>query len=122
MKDIPKQNIYIAPQGYFENLPDRVVRRKERKNQRIMLTRIAAAAVLLVGMVLFIFKPYSISEANIQALYDQEVELYINSGFWEAEDVLHFSEDPNELLDVIISEEWSAYTLNGDPAADEYEF
>ena len=112
MRNIPKHNIYSEPQGYFAMLPDRVIRRKKAQKQQAMFIRFAAAAVFIIGIVLFVLRQPSMNETNFQALYDQEVELYINSGIWDAEDVLLFSEDPDELLDVIIIEEWSAYTIS----------
>jgi hypothetical protein len=51
---------------------------------------------------------------------DQEVELYIDSGYWEAEDVLVLSEDPDELLDLIIAEEWSGYPLSEEQLESEF--
>src|SRR5690606_12686780 len=108
MRNIPKHNIYTDPEGYFETLPERIFRRKRRQKQQAMFVRFATAAVFVIGIAWFVFRQPSINETNLQALYDQEVELYINSGIWDAEDVLLFSEDPDELLDAIIMEEWSA--------------
>lgn len=84
-----------------------------------MVYRLAAAAVLAIGISLAIFLPGSISESNFQTQLDQEVELYINSGYWEAEDVLVLSEDPDELLDLIIAEEWSGYPLGDEQVENE---
>lgn len=114
MKQIPKHNIYKVPEGYFEALPERILRSKKTKARQVFLSRMAAAAVLVIGIAVFIFRP-SFNEATLQAEMDQEVEFYINSGIWNAEDVLSFSENPDELLDVIIAEEWASYNFSDDP-------
>lgn len=111
MKNIPSQNIFKEPEGYFDDLFERIQSKNKARENRVMVYRLAAAAVLAIGISLAIFLPGSISESNFQTQLDQEVELYINSGYWEAEDVLVLSEDPDELLDLIIAEEWSGYPL-----------
>jgi len=111
MNKIPKHNIYNVPEGYFEALPERIVRVKNAKNRQVFFTRMATAAILVIGVAVFIFKP-PFSEVSLQAEMDQEVEYYINSGIWNAEDVLSFSENPDEILDVIIAEEWASYSPN----------
>ncbi|HLU88272.1 MAG TPA: hypothetical protein VKZ51_00460 [Cyclobacteriaceae bacterium] len=122
MKKIPKHNIYTAPEGYFESLTDRVFRRKKTQQQQRLIVRIAAAAVFIIGMVLFSVRQPGVNEGNFQSLYDQEVELYINSGIWDAEDVLLLAENPDELLDDIIIEEWSAYGIDEHPTEEEFPY
>src|SRR5690606_39500721 len=94
MKQIPKHNIYKVPDGYFEALPERILRSKKTKARQVFLPRMAAAAVLVIGIAGFIFRP-SFNEATLQAEMDQEVEFYINSGTGNAEDVLSCSENPD---------------------------
>src|SRR5690606_6401862 len=114
MKQIPKHNIYKVPEGYFEALPERILLVKKVKARQVFLSRMAAAAVLVIGIAVFIFRP-PYSETTLQAEMDQEVEFYINSGIWNAEDVLSFSENPDELLDIIIAEEWASYIPSEEP-------
>ena len=45
-------------------------------------------------------------EQSLEADLEQEIDLYISSGYWQAEDILSFSENPNLILDEIIEEEW----------------
>ena len=121
MNHIPKYNIFKEPEGYFDTFHDRIIHKKKIRGKQVMLNRMAAAAVLIIGII-FIFFTYqqpAISETAFQAQLDQEVELYINSGYWDAEDVLILSEDPDALLDVIIAEEWSGYSINEDQLENE---
>ena len=104
---MPKNNIFKAPEGYFNTLPERIIGAKKNQATQIFLARVAAAAILVVAMFLFIYNQPIPNNAALQSVMDQEVEFYINSGYWNAEDVLGFSEDPDELLDLIIAEEWS---------------
>lgn len=119
MKQIQKRNIYEVPEGYFENLPERIIQRRRTLDKRMLYAHIAVAAVLVIGMALFIFQKSEVHEVTLQAQMEQEVELYINSGYWDAEDVLIFSENPDELLDEIIAEEWSGYTVNEEQLEEE---
>jgi hypothetical protein len=45
-------------------------------------------------------------DQSLEADLEQEIDLYISSGYWQAEDILSFSENPNLILDEIIEEEW----------------
>lgn len=119
MKHIPSSNIFKEPEGYFDDLFDKIHSKNKARKTRVMVYRLAVAAVLVIGISLAIFLPDSISENNFQTQLDQEVELYINSGYWEAEDVLVLSEDPDELLDLILAEEWSAYSIVDEQAENE---
>lgn len=112
MKKTPRNNIYTVPEGYFETLPDRLIRKKKVKDRQAFIYRLAAAAVISIGVVLFAVKLSFVPEITFQAEIDQEVEFYINSGYWGAEDVISFSDNPDELLDRIIAEEWSGYDLS----------
>lgn len=112
MNKTPKNSIYLVPEGYFETLPDRVIRTKKVKARQAFTYRMAAAAVIAVGLVLFGVKLSFVPDVAFQTEIDQEVEFYINSGYWDAEDVISFSDDPDKLLDMIIAEEWSGYDLS----------
>ena len=111
MTNLPSQNIFKEPEGYFDDLFEKIQSKKHARENRVRVYRFVAAAVLVIGISLAVFIPGSISETTFQTQLDEEVELYINSGYWEAEDVLVLSVDTDELLDLIIAEEWSVYTL-----------
>lgn len=123
MNKIPKNNIYKVPEGYFETLPERIMRTKKGKTRQTFIYRMAAAAVLAIGLALFAIKLSFVNDVAFQAEIDQEVEFYINSGYWDAADVISFSDNPDELLDIIIAEEWSGYTISDEqPPFDELEY
>ena len=119
MKNIPSQNIFKEPEGYFDDLFERIQHKNNARKHIVLVYRLAAAAVLLIGLSLALFLPGSISETSFHTQLDQEVELYINSGYWEAEDVLVLSEDPDELLDLILAEEWSDFPLGDEQFEEE---
>lgn len=114
MKNIPDRNIFNTPEGYFENLPNRVLDknelRKTRKMSFVQLT--AAAAAVVIGVFFFVTKNDITIDQSIEANLEQEIDLYINSGYWQAEDILTFSENPNLILDEIIEEEWGVLEDN----------
>lgn len=114
MKNIPDRNIFNTPEGYFENLPNRVLEkselRKTRKMSFVQLT--AAAAAVVIGVFFFVTKNDITIDQSIEANLEQEIDLYINSGYWQAEDILTFSENPNLILDEIIEEEWGVLEDN----------
>ncbi len=112
MNQMQKNNIFEAPEGYFDAFPERILRARKNQNAKVFLARVAAAAILVVAMFLFVYDQSVPDNAALQTIMDQEVEFYINSGYWNAEDVLGFSEDPDELLDLILAEEWSTTTNN----------
>jgi hypothetical protein len=112
MNKTPRNNIYKVPEGYFETLPDRLIRKRKAKARTALIYRMVAAAVVAFGLVLFAVRLSFVTDVTFQAEIDQEVEFYINSGYWDAEDVIGFSDNPDELLDRIIAEEWSGYDLS----------
>ena len=112
MNKTPKNNIYKVPEGYFDTLPDRLIRKKKIKDHQAFIYRMAAAAVITIGLVVLVVKLSFVPEVTFQAEIDHEVEFYINSGYWGAEDVIDFADNPDELLDRIIAEEWSGYDLS----------
>ena len=114
MKNIPDRNIFKTPEGYFENLPNLVLDknelRKTRKMSFVQLT--AAAAAVVIGVFFFVTKNDITIDQSIEANLEQEIDLYINSGYWQAEDILTFSENPDLILDEIIEEEWGVLEDN----------
>lgn len=114
MKNLPDHNVFKTPEGYFENLPARILeKKKNRKSILISMVRMtAAAAVVIIGVFFFAIKNDVIIDQSIEANLDQEIDLYISSGLWEAEDILTFSENPDLILDEIIGEEWGVEEEN----------
>ncbi|MBD8487264.1 hypothetical protein IFO69_00750 [Echinicola sp. CAU 1574] len=114
MKNIPKRDIFKVPEGYFESLPEEILDRSKNNIRKINYSRWAAAAVLIFSAALFIYKfesSNSLIEANSIAVDDQ-VELLIDQGEWNVEDVLSLSEDPNAVLDQVMAEEWGSYDVS----------
>lgn len=114
MKGLPKNNIFKTPEGYFDQLADNILEKKQKKTRQVHFTRWAAAAILVLGFGLSIFKLSIDSTNNLSNTYalDQEMELMIDQGDWFAEDILSLSDDPNAILDQIIEEEWGTYDVN----------
>jgi hypothetical protein len=108
MENLPKNILFKTPEGYFEDLPNRVLERnRQKKSRTITLFRMtAAAAVVVIGVFLFGIKNEIMVDQSLEADLEQEIDLYISSGYWQAEDILSFSENPNLILDEIIEEEW----------------
>lgn len=107
MKNIPKENIFQVPEGYFDTLAQRTRHRKrESKSRQVWLSGIAAAAVLAVGMFFAISHDTSFEETNLQSNLDHDIELFISAGYWDELDILGMAENPNDLLDEIIASEW----------------
>ena len=114
MKNIPDHNVFKTPEGYFENLPNIILEKKENRKSRTMsfVQMTAAAAVIVIGVFFFAIKNNINVDQSIEANLEQEIDLYISSGQWEAEDILNFSENPNLILDEIIEEEWGVAEEN----------
>ncbi|MCL6258786.1 hypothetical protein M3O96_06805 [Aquiflexum sp. TKW24L] len=114
MENLSNINIFKTPEGYFESLPDRVLEKNEKRKTRTMsfVQMTAAAAVVVIGVFFFVIKNEISIDQSIEANLEQEIDLYINSGQWEAEDILSFSDNPNLILDEIIKEEWGTVENN----------
>lgn len=114
MKNLPNHNVFKTPEGYFENLPDRVLEKhnfmKSRSMSFVQMT--AAASLVLIGVFFFVIKNELSVDQSLESNLEQEIDLYINSGLWEAEDILSFSENPDLILDEIIEEEWGIVEEN----------
>lgn len=125
MKNIKKEDIFKTPEDYFENLPDQILNAySEEKTPvyKMLTTWAAAAAVVVLGIAIFVYTGQNQTIPNLQANLEPEIELYINSGYWEVEDLLSLSEDPNEILDMIILSEWADHELDNELYLDEYWF
>jgi len=113
MQNIPKKDIFHTPEGYFENLPQATLSRyKTEKTKQIWLTGLSAAAILLVGLILAVFNPTTGEDPNFQSNLDETMELYIQAGYWNEDDILSLSDNPNELLDLLLAEEWGLMDLS----------
>ncbi|MEX2513237.1 MAG: hypothetical protein WD398_10050 [Cyclobacteriaceae bacterium] len=106
MNNIPKKNIYKIPEGYFETLSSRILVVKKKKERRIYLSGMIAAAVVIIGFLVFVFQPVEEQENYYQSNVSEEVEFYINTGIWGDEEILLLAEHPNDILDQITMEEW----------------
>lgn len=104
MRKIPKIKDFKTPEGYFEKLPDQIIS-KTQKQANFGWLRYAAAALIILSVGYWQW-PKETSQSQILAL-ESEVDLYIDSQYWTAEDVLSFSDNPNEILEGIINEEYS---------------
>ena len=111
MKNLPKTNIFRTPEGYFEKLPEEILAKNQKRKTRsiALMSSIAAAAMILLGLVLFVFNNETDTNSSLEANLNQEIDLYINSGYWQAEDILSFADNPDSILDEIISLEWGSF-------------
>lgn len=114
MKNLSQKEIFQTPKGYFDQLPDRIVLRYENeKVKRISLFRkYAAVAIIILGIGIFAIYQNKQNETSLQANLNKEIDLYINADLWQAEDILSLSENPDSILDEIITAEWG--TENSD--------
>jgi major membrane immunogen (membrane-anchored lipoprotein) len=108
MEKFPKKNIFKTPENYFEQLPDQILEKRKPRALHYYLSGIAAAAMIVLGVFLFLNNESVSDTVNYQAEINQEVEYYIESGIWNVEDVLLLADNPNELLDDVAAEEWSS--------------
>ena len=102
MENLPKLQEFKAPEGYFEALPDRILQKSKRQRTSIFI-RYAAAASVLITLGVWQF---GLLNAPAALTLEEEALLYIESNQWSSEDVLQLSENPNEILDQIIEEEF----------------
>ena len=103
MQKIPKQQPFQVPENYFEELPEKILAKARRPKAKLSWTW-AAAAVVLLGVGVWQSGEFN-ANPSTPITADDEVLLYIDSEQWNSEDVLSFSDNPNELLDQIIEEE-----------------
>lgn len=112
MKNLPKENIFKVPENYFENLSDQIIKKKsDHKSKIIYIRSIVTAAVVLLTVSLFVLRQEINATDAFQTSMSDEISLYINAGYWGAEDVLSLTENPDYILDQIIIEEWGMYNV-----------
>lgn len=111
MKNSNKINIFKTPEGYFEDLPRKILHKNSKRKTRIfsIAGSLSAAAVILLGFFLFVLNNDTLQETSLEANMNQEIDLYISSGYWQAEDILSLDENSNDILDEIISMEWITF-------------
>ncbi|MEX0882076.1 MAG: hypothetical protein WDZ72_01260 [Cyclobacteriaceae bacterium] len=114
MNNIPKKNIYKVPEGYFEALPSRILMAKKKKDRRIYISGMVAAAIVVIGILVFVFQPEEEQENYYQSNVNEEVEFYIHTGIWGDEEILLLAENPNEILDQITLEEWEGMNYDAE--------
>ena len=112
MEKLPKNDIFQTPEDYFMGLPDAIFnRQRARKAEfKIWIASASAAAVLVLGLVFAPLLTNDKTSPNLGTSISEEIDFYIESGYFQAEDILTLSEDPNDILDEILSNEW-AYDL-----------
>lgn len=103
MEKLPKIDEFKTPEGYFEQLPDQILDSLQPK-QNLSWMKYAAAVVIFLSAGIWALAPFE--QEYVELTLDQEVNLYIDSQYWTAEDILSMSENPNELLEQIIEEEY----------------
>jgi hypothetical protein len=119
MKKFNKRDIFKTPEGYFDELPDIIVSRYEKGKikQISVFKKYAVAAVLLLGFGIYFLNQNTDHYIAAGTDVHQEIDMFINSDYWQVEDILMLADNPNSILDEIIMTEWSEY----DGEADEFE-
>ncbi|WP_192349450.1 hypothetical protein [Algoriphagus sp. Y33] len=103
MQKLPKIKDFKAPDDYFNDLPDAVMDRINIPRSSNWMKYAAASAILVVSLAVWQF---NIQDSQFETLaMDEEVNFYIESQYWTAEDVLSMVDNPEEILDQIIEEE-----------------
>ena len=103
MENFPKPLKFNPPDGYFDDLADKIMDRQKVKHKTSWY-RYAAAAALIVS--LGVWQLSNKDQIQLSLSLEEEVNLYIDSNEWTAEDVLSMSDDPNAILDEILAEEF----------------
>lgn len=104
MSKLPKIQDFKAPEGYFDKLPDEILFKTKEQNSFGWM-KYAAAAIFILGFGYWQW-PVNTEQSEWLAM-ETEVNLYIDSQYWTAEDVLSFSENPDEILAGILDEEFT---------------
>ncbi|WP_114749357.1 hypothetical protein [Pleomorphovibrio marinus] len=105
MNQSQKHTIFKVPEGYFNELPEKILRKRKWKTRKAWIGRVAAAAILVIGMVFFLGEN-SLSTADYSANIEEEMELWISAGYWNEEDMLLLAENPDEILEIMLQEAW----------------
>ncbi|RZS97330.1 hypothetical protein [Cecembia calidifontis] len=116
MENLNKKNIHQVPEAYFDQLPDRILERYE--NQKTVLFsrpfKFAAAAVVFLGIAFWVFTSQKPQVDPVEMMISQEIDLLIDTEYWQAEDILLLADNPNSILDDIIAAEWGSFEWNGE--------
>lgn len=105
---MPKQNIFETPDNYFDGLSNRTVEvYRAKKSRQAWINGMAAAAVFVIGIMIGVFQKNNIDSQSYLSNMDETMELYIQSGYWNEEDILSLADNPNDLLDQMLMEEWA---------------
>lgn len=103
MQKLPKIQDLKVPEDYFDNLPDDIMDKIAPQRSIYWMKYAAAVAILVVSLGVWQFNS---SDSQYEAVsMDEEVNLFIESQYWTAEDVLSMVDNPEEILDQIIAEE-----------------
>ncbi|WP_339869599.1 hypothetical protein [uncultured Algoriphagus sp.] len=103
MQKLPKIQDFKVPENYFDSLPDNIMDKVSPQRSFYWMKYAAAAAILVVSLGVWQFNS---SSSQYEAIsMDEEVNLFIESQYWTAEDVLSMVDNPEEILDQIIAEE-----------------
>ncbi len=102
MKTIPKIKDLKSPEGYFEKLPDQIFHQVHKKESYPWI-KWAASIVVIIGI--GIWQLNNFDSTSEELLMDQEIDLYIDSQYWTAEDILNMSDNPEEILNEIMLDE-----------------
>lgn len=103
MQKLPKIKDFRAPDDYFDTLPDDIMDKIKPQRYINWMKYAAAAAILVVS--LGVWQLNSIDSQFETLSMDEEVNFYIESQYWTAEDILSMVDNPEEILDQIIAEE-----------------
>lgn len=109
MQTLPKIKDLKTPEGYFEELPDEILS-KVNKKETYPWIKWAASILVILGIGIWQFKTSNSTAEELQM--DQEIDLYIDSQYWSAEDILSMADNPEEILNEIIEDENPFYEEN----------
>lgn len=103
MSKLPNIKKFETPKNYFEQLPEVIMGRVQKKSFFSWMHYAAAAAMIIISLGVW---QINFTGNSVQAItLDEEVKLYIDSQYWTVEDILSMSDDADEILDQIIEEE-----------------
>lgn len=102
MLTLPKIKDLKSPDGYFEKLPDQILL-KANKKESYPWVKWAASIIVIVGLGFWQYN--KMDSASDKLMMEQEIDLYIDSQYWSAEDILSMSDNPEEILNEIIQDE-----------------
>lgn len=111
MEKLNNKEIHQVPEGYFDKLPDRILERYESQKSVWFSKplKYAAAAMVILGMAISVFISQNPHNDPTDLMVSQEIDLYIDTEYWQAEDILLLADNPNSILDEIIATEWGSF-------------